>query len=177
MPLSPCAGHSPCSRLTQKFIYCENTPRNIPRTDEAKLSYQPFFLCPFPLTLLGPALVKKRLFLLECVQLAVVLSQWAVGARSGCSCTRHYPSRCGSAPQQKLTRPLSLCPLPGSTWKEAGSPRGGEGEINFTGELWHLVGRSGQRGLVSSLGRPQVAVFPHPGPEACPGSSAIRPSL
>lgn len=113
VPPSPCAGHSPCSRLTQKFIYCENTPRNIPRTDEAKLSYQPFFLCPFPLTLLGPALVKKRLFLLECVQLAVVLSQWAVGARSGCSCTRHYPSRCGSAPQASpgSAHPASF-PLP-----------------------------------------------------------------
>lgn len=44
----------------------------------------------------------------------------------------------------------------------------GQGEVNFTAELWHLVGRSGQRGSVSSVGRPEVAVPPHPGPESSP---------
>lgn len=110
----------------QKFIYCENTRRNMPRThltDKTKPPCPSFFICPFVRVLLCPILEKIRLFWIQCAArwlLCYVSGEGASGDRAALS---HQALHRSPATTHRV---LPLIPRPAHGQKELGekSPSG-----------------------------------------------------
>lgn len=125
----------------QKFIYRENTCRNIPRTyltDERKPSSRSFFICPFARVLLCPILEKMRWFGIQCVARWLLCYLSGEGAASDC-CVIHQVLHRSPA---KTHRGFSLIlPLLTVTKNLERRVQGGwEGKTNVVAELRHLAG-------------------------------------
>lgn len=136
----------------QKFLYHEDTHRNIPRTyltDKTKPPYRSFFICPFPRALLCPVLQKIRLFLIQCVTTLLLCyfrreqaagESWhSAGTKRCCSCALCIiPPGAAPLSERKLTWVFfpSLpfhCSRLERTWTEVKSPRGVGRQNKFRG--------------------------------------------